>query len=148
MKYMTKEWYDLMQVAGMHPFDKTLREKAEFVIREYCAEYRRMFPSPPYFMRTIKKLHDFSIISAGLIDNDYVIHIEDEDKELEGNKIVLKNAVVKKQDFDKQELGWCYEELYPTKKGYELHILFFEYGTSETYDLIVECDNIEITNNK
>ena len=145
---MTKEWYALMQTAGIHPFDKTLQEQVENVIRDYWDEYRRMFPSPPCFMKTINKLHDFSIISARLIDNDYVIHLDDEDNNLEGNKIVLKNAVVKKQNFDKQELGWCYEELYPTEKGYELHVLFFEYGASETYDLIVECENIEITKDK
>ena len=147
MKYMTKEWYDYIQVSPRLPFDSSLQKNGD-VIGAYWSEYKKLFPSPPDFMKTIDRLHDFSVLSAGFIGNDYVIHLEDDDNELDGNKIILKNAVVKKQDFHEQYIGWCYHELYPTEKGYELHVLFFEYGSREMYDLIVECENVEITNDK
>ena len=146
MKYMTKEWYELNHLAHMHS-DKLRIAHVEKIWKTYRDEYKRMFPCPPDFMKTIDKLHDCEIVSAGVVGNDYIIVIIDNlSGDMDGYlKIALKNMVLKKQDFDQQELGWCYEELYPTERGYELHVLLFEYRSDKMYDLIVECDNIEIT---
>ena len=147
MKYMTKEWYEQSQLAGRPPFDKSLKDYVNRIHSTYWHEYKKMFPCPPDFMKTIDKLHDCEIVSANVVGNDYIIISDNSEWGVEGyTKIIFKNAVIKKQDFDKQELGWCYDELYLAERGYELHVLFFEYGSSDVYELIVECENIEITN--
>lgn len=145
MKYMTKEWYEKCQLAGRPPFDKSLEDYVDKIQNTYWDEYKRMFPCPPNFMKTIDKLHDCEIISAKFNGNDYVITTDNGEWGIEGTtEILCKNATVIKQDFTNQELGWCYDELYLTAKGYELHVLFFEYGSSQMFDLIIECENIEI----
>lgn len=146
---MTKQWYGQCQVAGLPPFDKSLEEHVKGVMRSYWEAYKRMFPSPPDFTNTIDRLHDCEIISAKLVDNDYVIITDNGQWGMEGTtEILCKNATVIKQDFNHQELGWYCHELYLTEKGYELHVLFFEYGSSELYDLILTCENIEIRKEK
>lgn len=145
MKYMTKEWEKLYQFAHIHS-DKLLIAYVKKRLETYRDEYKRMFPCPPDFMKTIGKLHDCDIVSAGVVGSDYIIITDNCEWGIEGyTEITLKNMVLKKQDFDQQELGWYYEELYPTERGYELHVLLFEYRSDKTYDLIVECENIEIT---
>lgn len=147
MKYMTKEWYEQCQLANRPPFDKSMEEYCQKNQRTYWLEYKKMFPCPPDFMKTIGRLHDCDIVSADVVGNDYIIITDNSEWGVEGyTRIVLKNIVLKKQDFDKQNLGWCYEELYLAERGYELHVLLFEYGSKKMYELIVECENIEIAN--
>ena len=149
MKYMTKEWYDLCQKAGSPPFDEDLNKQVELTIHAYWNEYEKTFNTPPKFMETIDNLHDAEVLSAKHLNNDYVITINGNVWGARGTlQIVLKNAIIKKQDFENQKIGWGYDELYKTDIGYELHVLFFEYGTSKMYDLIVECENINIIDNQ
>lgn len=132
MKYMTKELYKQCPSFGQ-------------AMDEYLKEYEKTFPCPPPFMETIDCLHDCDLVSAGIVGDDYVIVTENIEWGEDGyTKIVLKNMSLIKQDFDKQSLGWCYDELYRVERGYELHVLFYEYGSSEMYELTVECEDIEI----
>ena len=145
MKYMTKDWYAQCQTAR----DKLQKKHVADIQQAYQTNYEQMFPTPPKFTETIDHLHDCDITSAGLIGDDYVIIADNLDRATcEHIKIVLHNAVVKKQDFTDQELGWCYHELYLTARGYELHVLLFEYGSRDMYDLIVDCESIEIIDGK
>ena len=147
MKYLTKEWYEQCQLAGTPPFDKSLEDYVRKVQETYRCEYEKMFPCPPDFMKTINKLHDCNIVSANMVGNDYTIITANGEQGFDGyTQIILKNAILKKKDFENQKLGWCYEELYPTERGYELHVLMFEYGSDNMYDLIVECEDIETMN--
>ena len=96
-------------------------------------------------MDTVGRLHDCELISAELIGNDFIIKTDlIEWGSDDYVKIIFKNAVLKKKDFGNQGLAWGYEELYIAQKGYELHVLLREYGSDKLYELIVECENIEI----
>ncbi len=146
---MTKEWYELCQLAGRPPFDAALQAYVNSVQKAYAREYERSFSCPPRFMNAIAELHDHDVVSAGFDGSDYIIVMDDGGCSTEGSvRLVLKNAVLEKQDFDGQDLGWCYAELYPAQRGYELHVLFYEYGSDKTYELTAECENVEITNTK
>ena len=97
MKYMTKEWYEQCQIASRPPFDKSLEEYVNKVWRTYWREYKKMFPYPPDFMKTIDKLHDCDIVSADVLGNDYIIITDNSEWGIEGHtKIVLKSIVLKK----------------------------------------------------
>ena len=146
MKYMTKEWYNQCQMASTH-FDILEKEQLWKNQRIYWNKYKEMFPTPPEFMERIDNLHDCEINSAEFSDNDFIVVADNSGWGMEGyTKIIFKNAILKKKDFNNQEVGWCHHELYPTDLGYELHVLIFEYGSGNMYGLIVECENIEIVN--
>lgn len=145
MKYMTKEWYDVMQKSGRPPFPEELERQVKMTMAAYYDEYKKNFPTPPKFMDTVGRLHDCELISAELIGNDFIIKTDlIEWGSDDYVKIIFKNAVLKKKDFGNQGLAWSYEELYIAPKGYELHVLLREYSSGKLYELIVECENIEI----
>ncbi len=139
MKYLTKEWFQKMQTDSDSPY-------IQKAIKDCKAEYEMNFPTPPEFMGTISCLHDSDITLTGMLGKDYIIKVENIELSpvYTDAVLILKNATVKKKDFDLQRVGWCYEEIYPTQKGYELHCLLFEYGSNEMYELIVECEDIEV----
>ncbi len=139
MKYLTKEWFQKIQADNDSP-------EVQKAIDDCTAEYKINFPTPPEFMEAISCLHDSEITLAGMIGKDFIIKVENIELSPVFTDVVLilKNATVKKKDFDMQKIGWCYEELYPTSKGYELHCLLFEYGSNEMYELIVDCEDIEV----
>lgn len=146
MKYFTKEWYEKSQAAYCtFPENIRLRKEVDDTIKAYRDEYVNNFNPAPDFMKTIDELHDCEIVFTCQKENDYIFRIDNSEWGEEGfTDIILKNAVVLKQDFTNQELGWMYHELYKTENGYELHGLFFEYGSDQVYEFIAKCENIEI----
>ena len=133
MKYYTKEWFRTSQ-------DRDL----PFPPRAYRSEYNKNFPNPPEFMKVIDSLHDCELISVTMQGHDLVIAVDAiEHGPLDSADIVLRNAVVLKQE-PGDNLGWLHNEIYPVKNGYEFHVLFFQYGSGRLYELICECENVEI----
>lgn len=150
MKYRTKLWYnDFRKAHCSSSRDDALIAHTEKAYLAYLEEYKKTFPCPPFFMETVDNLHDCDILFTKWSGDDFVVRtdhfLSSEDEFIE---LTFKNANIKKKDFDKQDVGWCYSELYPAKKGYELHVLIFEFGTSEMYDLIIECEDIKISNGR
>lgn len=143
MKYMTKKWYNACQLAA----DENMIRVLERVPKTYLREYKKSFPCPPDFMKAIDTLHDCEVVSWRHNGQSYYLTMDHMGQGFdEFLQIAFKNARIKKQDFENQHLGWCYDELYSTECGYELHVLFFEFGSNEMYDLIIECEDIEISN--
>lgn len=127
MKYFTKN----------HDFDR-------HVYKEYIKEYNKNFPVKPPFMEFINTMHDADITWCERIGDDIVLRVDSQN--WADYDIVLKNATVLKQDFEVTELGgsgWLYHELYPSKSGYELHVLFHTYS-ADMFEFIFDCENIEI----
>lgn len=148
MKYHTKEWYAKCQKANTPPFDTKLELETKETINQYLIEYSKNFPVEPDFMNLINKLHDSEVAFIENHGNDLIIKVECiEYGPIYSAEIVLKNANIIEHEHG-NDLGWEHCELFPKEKGYEIHCLFFQYGTSNLFLLTAECDNIEIQNKK
>ena len=133
IKYYTKEYY---------------KNPTKDVSAKYEEEFNRNFSQKTSFMEFFDKLHDCDVWWIKVKDDDIVLRIGHEGWGVKGcSDIVFKSAVIKECDFELQdagEFGWCYHEIYPSVRGYELHVLFYRYGSSEIYELVVEFENAKI----
>lgn len=134
MKYFTKEYY---------------KAPKEEVSAKYKEEFNRNFQEKTPFMKFFDTLHDCDIYWIKTDGDEVYFRIGHEGCGAKGfSDIIFKNTIVKKQDFELMEastFGWCYHEIYPSDRGYELHVLFYRYGYEEPYEFVFEFESVEIT---
>ena len=133
MKYFTKEWY------------ANARSEKDFTdaFGKYLTERKKNFPNEPKLFSFIDQLHDVTVTKVSCMKNDFIISLDNECFGLKGfTDVICIDATVLKKEFESNdlELDWLYSEIYPSHKGYELHIMLLE---SEPLELIIDCSDIK-----
>ena len=96
----------------------------------------------PENLRDKFRFHDCKVIEiTNEKSKNMVMRLETSGGFTEFNKITLVAPTIYKQDENIVGSIWLYEELYNTKKGYEVHVLFENDGLAE---LTVSCKDIVI----
>ncbi len=99
------------------------RKAVDKAAKMYRAETKKNFAHRiPAFMKFVT-LHDCRIRSSQKRGKDRIITLDNSGGFTSIDRIVLKNCTVIKQDQRISGAWWLYDEIYPTKTGYELHAL-------------------------
>lgn len=141
MKYYTKEWYEYVQKSGGN---KELSDP----LHDRPDEYAKVLQEQQIPEILLDKLdfHDSELLDMREEGDTLVLQMEDRGVGWP-RSITLKRPRILKQDGALTASDWLHEELYRTKDGYELHILFCNWRNEDQphlAELTVRCDEIEI----
>lgn len=113
----------------------------EKMMEDYNQEFEKQFSTnKPQFLEKFS-FHDSNIIKTEKVNNDLILHLDNEYSFTSVNKIVFKDATIIKSDCTLKEewLCWLYEEIYKISNGYEIHILLRD---DNLYDLVIQCSDV------
>ncbi len=114
MQYLTKERYTAFQ-NGDTDFDKALAAyRAQ--LQTYAADLRQTAAN--------LSLHDACVIAMETAGDDLVLHLDISAAFSTAERVAFKGAVVEKDEGVAVGDAWLCEEVYPTKDGFRVLVLF------------------------
>ncbi len=91
--------------------------------RRYQAHYTTVKDRIPKHIECIGWLHDHVIEAAYFSGSDFVLETDILKGAYGGQRVIFRNCKILQQERDLIGLYWLYEEIYPTKEGYEIQVL-------------------------
>ncbi|MBR6407654.1 MAG: DUF4085 family protein [Clostridia bacterium] len=156
MKYLTKEWYRVMQkFGGSERPDKKGNEKPQSMkkrrkdarffessLAAYGEHHKKEFgEKDPHFEEEMD-LHDSHVISCREDDGDMVIAIDNSGSFFGYGAMILKDCTVIKREKPLEGACFLYKEIYRSGDRYELHFMLDKNGL---FYFTVTCSDVEFT---
>jgi len=113
----------------------------------YRKEHQESFKNEttPYYY-DISCFHDSMVISCQRKDADFFITICG--MYADDGQLIFRNCTVQKQDQPLEGTYWKDQEIYKTKEGYNVHVLFYNPDTRQRIDFIVNATDIAFEKHK
>lgn len=134
--YATSETYNKIK-----EYSDNNENYVEKMMNDYDKVFEQQFSTnKPDFLENFS-FHDSDIIKTEKINNDLILHLDNEYSFTNVNKIVFKDATIIKSDcpLKEERLCWLYNEVYKINDGYEIHILLRD---DDLYDLVIQCSDV------
>lgn len=115
----------------LHQLKKFSNENKKRAL-EISNEYAKvsMEQDIPEKLRNTFGFHDCEVVDV-TFGHEIIIYLDSVDESYQFNKVIFQNAKIILQENNFVGSTWLYEELYHTRNGYEVHMLFENGGVHE-----------------